>query len=84
MIEFALTMSSYASVLYGRDLNENKDAKEFNDLAECYARQMDQYLLNESLNRYADYVNMQPVPVLSQSLTSLGELAESVEWREDL
>ena len=58
MIEFALTMSSYANLLFSSDDKRSKDVEEFNGLAECYAKKIDQYLLNESLNRYADYVNM--------------------------
>jgi len=41
---------------------------------------MQQYLLNENLGRYADYIGLQVGPVVSHN----GELSENVEWREDL
>ena len=42
---------------------------------------MQEYLFNENLGRYTDYVGLQAMPVTS---AATGELSENVEWREDL
>ena len=42
---------------------------------------MQDYLYNENMVRYADYVGLQEMPVPS---TKTGELSENIEWREDL
>lgn len=78
MIEFALTMQQYSKLTMGP---MSAEAEEFGGLANCYATKLQSYLLNENLNRYADYMSMQPAPVLSQKQAALGELSEMVEWR---
>ena len=42
---------------------------------------MQEYLYNENMGRYADYVGLQTMPVTG---TKTGELSENIEWREDL
>ncbi len=55
MIEFALMMQTYSSILKGRD---SKVVKEFGDKAQCYAKKMQDFLLNENIEIYADYVSL--------------------------
>ena len=62
MIDFALTMERY-SVL--REGPESDKVESFRGLAVCYAAKFQEYLLNENMGRFADYVSLQVTPVLS-------------------
>ena len=78
MIEFALTIQQHALMIQGPN---SKVKQEFTQKAECYAKSMQDYLFNEQMGIYADYVGMQVEPVVS---VSKKELSELVDWREDL
>lgn len=78
MIEFALTIQQHALMIQGPN---SKVKQEFTQKAECYAKSMKDYLFNEQMGIYADYVGMQVEPVMS---VSKKELSELVDWREDL
>ena len=81
MIEFALTLSQYSKYLTGP---ESATTKEFSDKAQCYAKKFQDFLMNENMGVYADYVSLQVVPVISSKETSAGQLSENVEWRQDM
>ena len=55
MIEFALTLQQYSAIMQGAD---SAWALEFGEKARCLATTLQEALLNESLGRYADYVNL--------------------------
>ena len=78
MTEFALTLNQLSEMLRGPNAPETMS---FAEKSNCYLTSMNEYLLNENMMRYADYVGLQVTPVTSL-LT--GELSEAIEWREDL
>ena len=55
MIEFALVMEQYSILTQGPDSQLSTDFKE---RSICYAKKLQDYLLNENLGRYADYVSL--------------------------
>ena len=55
MTDFALTMQQLALITLGRD---SKEYKKYGDKAECYAKSMQNYLLNEQYGYYADYMSL--------------------------
>ena len=54
MIDFALTMERFSKIMPGNQ----KKAEGFRELATCYAIKIEDYLLNENMGRYSDYVSL--------------------------
>ena len=63
---------------------ESLTTKEFSEKAQCYARKFQDFLMNENMGLYADYVSLQVAPVMSSKESSAGQLSENVEWRQDM
>ena len=55
MIEFALVMEQYSILIQGP---ESQLSQDFQKRSHCYAQKLQDYLLNENLGRYADYVSL--------------------------
>lgn len=55
MIEFAMTMQQLSLALKGPN---SPQSEQFKSKAECYTRKLKDYLLNENMGYYADYVSL--------------------------
>jgi len=62
MVDFALTMQQMALMVQGPN---GEDTIDFGNKAQCYAKSMNDYLLNEQFGYLTDYVSLQVQPVAS-------------------